>query len=101
MPRAVLIAIILLWGTPVNAEVTYKDYERLKNEPGFEDYIAGVGKGYFWANIYLALEDQHPLCCQPKKLALNSRNYWEVLDRYLSKKNVDESFSVEMLLLAP
>ena len=73
MPRAGLIAITLLWGTPVNAEVTYKDDERLKNEPGFEDYIAGVGgvgKGYFWANIYLALEDQHPLYCQPKKTCL-------------------------------
>jgi hypothetical protein len=95
--------VILILVSPVGADVTVKLYMQGKNSELLKNYIAGVGTGLSWANIYSFKEFQKGLYCPPKKLALNTDNYRDILHgeiEYLKKHGtLDDDTFIEMLLI--
>ncbi len=54
------------------AEVPLSKYAELrKNVPQFKDYLVGVGRGIFWANVLLDVHGKQKLFCMPEKLAFD------------------------------
>lgn len=95
--------LFTFWIVPIHAEVPLKLYETTKDVKEMQTYLTGVGKGYFWANVHLIVRQLPPLYCPPEKLAVNARNYVEILDDYLSKpgmkSNLASDRNVEEILL--
>ena len=48
-----LLALLLAVFPHPTAAMTLDDYSRRQNEPGIQFYVAGVGAGFFYTNLYL------------------------------------------------
>lgn len=100
-PIIVICLITMIIAIPSQAEVTMRDYDKVKESKWFKDYIYGVGVGYGWANAELEASGQPLLYCVPKNLALDVSNYIDILEREIRdslNKNTLNS-SVELILL--
>jgi len=94
MIRFFLAVLITIWIAPVYADVNLEEYEAVKGTDSFKLYISGVGAGYYWANIHLAIDRKlSPIYCQPGKVGLNANNYLQILDNYLSQPETKASTS--------
>lgn len=77
---SIMSAVILLW-TSAYADMPLSQYEEFKKLPPFKDYVAGVGRGIFWANIVMKTEGGPSLFCMPNKLALDEGLIYSLLDQ--------------------
>ena len=108
MKRALmLLCVCALALSQAFADMPVKDYKIARAQglgPAVRAYIYGIGNGYSWANAKLKADKQHPLYCEPGKMALNAENYVGLVDDAL--KNPDfaglakDADPVELLLLA-
>jgi hypothetical protein len=73
---ALLLAVPAL-SLPLKA---YKAAQKSDNLETVENYLDGVGNGFFWANATLHADNKEPLFCSPD-MALNQENYLTLLDR--------------------
>ena len=97
----VLLGCIQLFTPFANAEFTLKEYKSMKQTEMFKEYITGVGRGIYWANMHLLQTGNSPFYCQPLKLSLSGENYLNILDRYVeqNKDKVKPGTFIELLLL--
>ena len=80
-PTIVICLITMITAIPSRAEVTMRDYDKVKESKWFKSYIYGVGVGYSCANADLVVRNHPMLYCRPKKLALDASNYIDILNR--------------------
>ena len=87
--------------TPASAEVPIEMY--LKNSAIFRqegkvrDYMHGIGKGIFWANIIADSQNRAPLFCPPNKLSFDDGMILSVIYNYLDKSKDPPGTPIEML----
>jgi len=96
-----LLGFIQLFSPCANADFTLKEYKSMKQTDMFREYITGVGRGIYWANLHLQQTGESPFYCQPLKLSLSGENYLNILDRYVeqNKDKVKPGTFIELLLL--
>ena len=101
----VLLTLCILFGFVDNgasAEYKVKDYDQYKDSEMFKSYISAIGRGYFWANVELAMRKQKLLYCQPT-IVVTGDNYLQILDdtiKEMRRKRPDlENVLVEPVLL--
>ncbi len=97
----VLLGCIHLSASFADAEFTLKEYRAMKHTETFREYITGVGRGIYWANMHLQQTGKSPIYCQPLKLSLSGENYLNILDRYAeqNKDKIKPGAFIELLLL--
>jgi len=72
---------------------TVKDYKRdLASDDTrvsglMKVYVAGLGEGIFWANVFGEVKNKGRLYCPPEKLALDGHNYLDILDREIKAQS--------------
>jgi hypothetical protein len=113
--RIVIVLLVLFFVNSAYA-FTVKEYEDIRKKGNEEDkklievYVSGLGQGAFWSNIELSTQGTKPLFCSPKKIALNARNYIQILEEtiqyrrdialgdkiYLEKL---EKYNIELILI--
>lgn len=90
-----------LFSIPASAEVTVRDWDRVSSSKNFKWYVAGVGSGFFWANIEAGELGLRQIYCQPSALAVNADNYMEILKKELNNYgggyNLDTPLSLILL----
>jgi hypothetical protein len=75
--KKVIVMVLLagLWATPAHAEFDlahYRDFMQHEDtREKLADYVTGLGRGVFWANIFVESKSQPPLFCMPPKLELS------------------------------
>ena len=79
--RLSIMALVVLFGTTVYADLPLSKYPEFKKLPQFNEYIAGVGHGVFWANIMMQTQNVPPLFCMPGKLAPDDGLIYSLLDQ--------------------
>ena len=77
---------------PAQSEISFENYNRIKDSEFFKVYLGGLSDGYEWANAHLAKERLPRLFCAPDNLALNTINYSQILSNYLSKPDSTSRF---------
>jgi hypothetical protein len=77
----VTLIIIVSGISPAYSEVSFKDYETLKNTKEFRLFIAGVGEGAGWSNVLLESRGSKKLFCQPGNLNLSADDLLDVVKR--------------------
>lgn len=97
----IICLITIIAAIPSQAEVTMRDYDKVKDSKWFKDYIYGVGIGYKHANVELWFIGQPKLYCEPKKLVLGASNYIDILEREIqsSINKYTLKTPVELILL--
>lgn len=101
-----LLLVAIAISTNIKADIAVKDYKEFLTSIGeeetlkmVENYIVGVGKGFFWANAYLGATKQNPLYCQNSNLILNGNNYVEIMHREYTSIKYDDKTAMELILL--
>jgi hypothetical protein len=61
----------------------------------YKDYVVGVGRGVFWANAYLAAQNQKRLFCMPEKLALDEGVILSLIDQQIRKPSTKDDSEIE------
>jgi hypothetical protein len=83
----ILAVIIIVSGvSPAFSEVSFKDYETVKNTKEFKLYIGGIGEGIGWSNVVLDLRKSKKIFCQPSNLTMSVENLLDIL-----KREIDEN----------
>jgi hypothetical protein len=101
----IIIFLLSLLSAPAFAEVPVKDYQKFKNSESMQMYVAGVGVGFSWANIFMIDETGKVLYCQPSKLALGTDNYIRILEDEIKRYEATAGFQkaqetpIEIILL--
>ena len=98
--------VSMMLSSSLEAEISINRYKKVIKESGEEgafktigDYIAGVGIGYSWANTYSENIKQNPLYCQNSKLALNNRNYFDIMHQECMRGTYNDDTPIELILL--
>ena len=88
---------------PASAEIPvsrYADYRT--NIPAFKNYLVGLGRGVFWANVLLKTAGKLPLFCMPSKLALDEGIILSLIDQEIRNPSSgiiwSDDDSVEMIM---
>lgn len=69
------------------ADIQMKDYERFrKAEPGFTDYLVGVGRGAFWSSIISETNGGQRTICVPKDVRLTEEVILSTIDQEARKR---------------
>ena len=83
------LLIVLLMSSSVNADFNLGLYRKLGQVPEtkekLRDYVTGVGRGIFWANVMLGVENKVRLFCMPKKLSLDEAIIQSLLDQEIKR----------------
>lgn len=64
-----------------------------------EDFLAGVGAGFGYANSRLGMKGQPLLFCQPSSLTLNAQNYIDLIESMARQYDFKQNQPVEVILL--
>ena len=104
MKKTLIGAALMAASTTGAAAITVEQYQRAKTAGAEvmdlqESYVAGLGRGYFWANIKLRRMGQAPLFCPPPKLALGSHNYLDMIDRFIKRYDPAPDLPIGPMLL--
>jgi hypothetical protein len=73
----------------LQAEITVKDYRQqmsLADRRMLEIHMAGLGTGIAWANAQ-AERFKTPLYCPPGKLAIQTENYIDIINRKIKESS--------------
>jgi hypothetical protein len=96
-----LLALLLGAFPHPTAAMTWGDYSRRQNERGIQFYVAGVGAGFFYTNLYLNELGRAKVYCQPRSVNIPGVAYRSILNQYASSlSDQANGMSVEILLLA-
>ncbi len=104
---AVAAACLLSVATTTRAEFPLKLYRSLSEESAtsankktVRDYVVGVGRGIFWANVTLGTLKKEPLFCMPGTLALDAGIIESLLDQGIREegKRLGDEASIELIL---
>lgn len=80
--------------------MTLEEYRQRHDEAGIRYYVAGVGAGYFYTNLYLDEIGRAKLYCQPRSVTITGPQYGALLDDYSARADRRAGgISVEVLLL--
>lgn len=85
------------------ADISLRQYSEFrKNVSQFKDYLVGVGRGVFWANVILETNGKPKLFCMPRKLALDEEIILSMLEQEIRSpsggKPYSEDAPVEMVM---
>ena len=99
-----LISMSAIYSPTAYAEVPLSKYTEFRNSvPQFTDYLVGVGRGIFWANVLLGIHGKPRLFCMPQKLALDEGIILSLIDQEIrspsSGKPYANDASVEMVMV--
>jgi len=99
--KIIYLLLSLFIATNSMADVDLKFYKSLTatQKEELTDYIAGVGKGIFWAQIIVNQKYGTKLYCVPSNLALNGDNYIQILNDEISKYNYGDDAPIELILV--
>jgi hypothetical protein len=75
------LIIIVSGVSPAYSEVSFKDYETLKNTKEFRLFIAGVAEGAGWSNVLLDSHGSKKLFCQPSNLTMSADDLLDIIKR--------------------
>jgi len=81
---ALLSIVSLAVASHASADITVGAYLKFKKPPeppGFEDYLIGVGRGVFYANVVLGMRKQPRLFCVPKDLEIDENMILAIIDK--------------------
>ncbi len=100
---AVLTCIWAICFPIAYADIPLSKYSEFReNVPQFENYLVGVGRGIFYANVLLATQGKPKLFCMPKKLALDKDIILSLIDQEIrnppSGKPFPKETTVEMVM---
>ena len=78
----VLTCVFIAWIRTASAEIPLRFY----TDPQFDlaqhkDYVVGLGRGIFWANVLLRVQGKPPLFCMPPHLALDEGIILSLIDQ--------------------
>lgn len=77
--------IVLLLACAANADFPLEQYRTLSQSLEISDrlsnYVTGVGRGIFWANVLMRTQSKERLFCMPENLSLDSRIIQALLDQ--------------------
>lgn len=98
----VLACAIGLWISSASAEIPVSKYtEYKKSVPQFNDYLIGLGRGIFWANILLEMQGKPRLFCMPENVDLDDELILSIVDQEIrhpsTMKSWDKRATVEMI----
>ena len=104
MKKLVLIALVITCQSSFAMDASaYLEANTPARKQVLEMYIAGVGQGFFWANIEAKNATKVALFCPPTTMTLNSQNYVALLDQqialYKDTNRVKDTLPVELVLL--
>lgn len=90
--------------TAAFADVPVSRYlEFKKSQPSFTDYLVGIGRGVFWSNTMLEVNNQKPFFCMPNKLALDQGIVLSLIDQEVrnpsSGKQWKEDTPIELIMV--
>ena len=78
--------IIIVSGVlPAYSQVTFKDYEKLKNTQEFKLFIAGVAEGVVLSNMVLEKQGNKKIFCQPSNATMSGDNVLNILQREIDE----------------
>ncbi|MBO9484746.1 hypothetical protein [Salinisphaera sp. G21_0] len=76
--------LLMLLSPSINADFTFKDYESLSKvqstKERLSDYVVGVGRGIFWSNVLLKIQEKNRLFCPPSNLEFDEPVIMELLE---------------------
>ena len=87
MREKLTLAVVVLFLLPcaANADFSLEQYRTLSQsseiKEKFRDYVTGVGRGIFWANVMLGVQKKERLFCMPTKLSLDEGIIQSLLDQ--------------------
>lgn len=106
MLKMIIILFIIFAGVnSVLAEVTFNEYQAIKDKTYFKAYLNGVGRGLHWAIIgnEIYLKSDKSLYCLPNNLTLTAENYINILEQEIKTKQKTETIPpdtfIELLLM--
>jgi len=73
--------MVLVTTFPAHAEFPLSSYNDVKDYKAFKDYVTGVGRGIFWANVVMGAQGRPKIFCIPEKLALDDGLVLSLLDQ--------------------
>lgn len=87
-----LVATLLIFFASPASSIGVQEYESLKlNSREFlEFYVQGLGDGYLRSSIIVRGRGDAGLYCPPMRLALNSENYIQIIDKEIANLNDSE-----------
>ena len=100
----VLISIVFLSSTAW-ADLSVKDYKKVKEIELIQEYINGVGRGLGIGNAMMRIETGKRLFCVPENFALEKPNLIRILDDEIERREKSVGFekaqqdNIEILLL--
>jgi hypothetical protein len=102
-----LAASVLVFCAHASAEINVGAYREFQKDPVVKDkvadYVIGVGRGVFWANVMLRYRGQEQLFCMPEKLALDGPLIESLLDQEIrtpaSGVPYQDDASIELIVL--
>ena len=78
-------------------------FELKKSQPSFADYLTGIGRGVFWANTVLEVNNQKTLFCMPNNLSLDKGIILSLIDQEIrspsSGRQWKEDTPVELIMV--
>ena len=101
-----LLAVLVLSATHAEAEVTVKEYKKIKAAGGDDwnaliVYIVGVELGISWSNAYLDLNHKSQMFCLPESLHTNAQFDIKILEAELQRHKHDSRFSEDTDKIEP
>lgn len=100
------VAILFLLPCAANADFPLVEYRKLAQEPRLKErlsyYVTGVGRGIFWSNTILNVQEREPLFCMPAKLSLDDAIIESLLDQEIRSPSTGTSYKndtpIELIL---
>ncbi|WP_192362813.1 hypothetical protein [Mesorhizobium mediterraneum] len=90
LPCALVFAALLFASGPSHAkELTYEQFDRLRETDSAKAYIIGIAEGISWTNIAGEVMYGKRVYCTPKDLIITNSNpcpFWTILSRRAALK---------------
>lgn len=104
--KIILAVVMCVLASVANADIPVEFYQKTrsgKNIPGFKDYVVGLGRGVFWANVSLDAAGRDKLFCLPPKMNLDEGIILSILDQEIrqpsSGKAWESTTPIELIMV--
>lgn len=82
MRYALVFAVLLLgYATPASAFRTVAEYEQVKAQPEFAQFLFGVAEGFMLSQAIYKKNNRGVIYCPPEKLQFSQLDYVSLVDR--------------------
>lgn len=96
--KTVVLSLIMLIPVSASGEIPIGQYAQLKDNDQVKTYITGVGKGVFYADVYLSVFDRKPLLCIPPGVEIGQDIILAAIEKELNTTNYDPLDPVESIV---